>query len=218
MIEYRDFHSLRYDYLIRRVLRALAEVGQPEVLVAGPSHEVGLIEENIAGVRVDTLGYLDHRFATRTGEHFECDLNLAGHELKMPRLPTCHLVVMAEVVEHLQTNPSSAIGFLAKALRPGGRLLIQTPNAASLAKRWNLLRGRNPFMVIPPKPDASQHWREYTAGELAAAAQEAGLDVERVEIDNLYRHEGRRAAMYLAISRFAPSSFRDCITMSLVRP
>jgi hypothetical protein len=121
------------------------------------------------------------------------------------------------VVEHLRVSPRVAFRFLRSRLRPGGELIVQTPNAASLAKRWALLWGRNPYMMVLDSPDLSQHWREYTLAELLAAAAEAGLEPVEHSRDNCYRMIGPRVRIYRAVNRFAPSSFRDCITLTLAR-
>jgi hypothetical protein len=210
---YLEFHRERYRLLLGVVAESLARCGgeAPEILVAGPSHETRMIAERFPAARIDTLGIYDPRFPAPSGRHHEMDLNARGAASCGPY----HLVIAAEVIEHLRTSPRAIFAFFGGLLRPGGELIVQTPNAASLAKRWNLLTGRNPFMPIPEAPDASQHWREYTAGELLAAAREAGLEAAGLRIDNCYRHQGRRARFYLAAGRFAPRALRDCITLRL---
>ena len=211
---YLEFHRERYGLLIDTVAGSLARCGgqAPDILVVGPSHETRLIAERFPAASVDTLGIHDPRYPPARGRHHEMDLNVRG----VASLGPYHLIVAAEVIEHLQTSPRAVFGFLRGVLRPGGELIVQTPNAASLAKRWNLLVGRNPFMTIPGAPDASQHWREYTARELTVAAGEAGFEPVEMSIDNCYRHQGRRARFYLLAGRFAPRALRDCITLTLV--
>jgi hypothetical protein len=215
-VSYLEFHRDRYRLLVDTVAGSLARCGsqEPDILIVGSSHETGLIAERFPAASVDTLGIFDPRYPPARGRHHEMDLNVRG----ALSLGPYHLIVAAEVIEHLQTSPRAVFGFLRGALRPGGELIVQTPNAASLAKRWNLLAGRNPFMPIPDAPDTSQHWREYTAPELLAAARAAGLDAVRLRIDNCYRHQGRRARLYLLAGRFAPHALRDCITLTLRCP
>lgn len=213
---YLEFHQDRYRLLVDTVAGSLSRRGgqDPDILVVGPSHETGLIAGRFPAARIDTLGIFDPRYPAPSGRHYEMDLNVGGAASMGPY----HLIIAAEVIEHLQTSPLAVFGFLRAVLRPGGELIVQTPNAASLAKRWNLLAGRNPFMPIPDAPDASQHWREYTAGELLAAARAAGLEAVQLSIDNSYRHQGPRARLYLLAGRFAPRALRDCITLTLRHP
>jgi trans-aconitate methyltransferase len=213
---YLEFHRERYQLLLDKVAGSLARCGgqDPDILVVGPSHETGLIAARFPAASIDTLGIHDPRYPPARGRHHEMDLNVRG----AASLGPYHLVIAAEVIEHLQTSPRAVFGFLRAVLRPGGELIVQTPNAASLAKRWNLLAGRNPFMPIPDTPDRSQHWREYTARELLAAARAAGLDAVRLSIDNCYHHQGPRARLYLLAGRLAPRALRDCITLTLANP
>jgi len=96
------------------------------------------------------------------------------------------LIVMSHVAEHL-TEPETVFRELARALRPGGRLLLLTPNrwhyvplVARLApyrlhvafNRWRGVDARDVF------PTA---YRANTAGRLRALAEGAGLAVERLE-------------------------------------
>ena len=57
-------------------------------------------------------------------------------------LPVVDRVTMVEVIEHLEA-PWSALRLAAKLLAPGGRIVISTPNLATLRHRLELaVRGR----------------------------------------------------------------------------
>ena len=102
------------------------------------------------------------------------------------RANTFDLIVMSHVAEHL-TEPEAAFRELARALRPGGRLLLLTPNrwhyvplVARLVpyrlhvafNRWRGVDARDVFPTV---------YRANTAGRLRALAEGAGLAVERLE-------------------------------------
>lgn len=96
-------------------------------------------------------------------------------------------VILAEVVEHLRSAPVPVLVELASALRPGGLLLITTPNVARLAHVEALARGENflePFPEdLPSSVDATQyieHIREYSVREIVEAVEAARLQVEEV--------------------------------------
>ena len=106
------------------------------------------------------------------------------------------LIILAEVIEHLYTAPSLVLAFLKTFLAPGGILLIQTPNAASLDKRLALLRGRNPYEPIRESRQHPGHFREYTGPELAAYCAEAGLTVEEIILRDFYPVRPRYALLH----------------------
>ena len=132
---YLEFHRERYRLLLDKVAGSLSRCGgrEPNVLVVGPSHETRLLAERFPAASIDTLGIFDARYPAPSGRHYEMDLNVGGAASMGPY----HLIVAAEVIEHLQTSPQAVFKFLRGALRPGGEMIVQTPNAASLAKRAN---------------------------------------------------------------------------------
>lgn len=103
-------------------------------------------------------------------------------------------VVMTEVFEHLRDYPVNALREARRVLRPGGRLYFTTPNAAYLANRWRLLRGRS---VATPLDDwvgglpHARHAREYTFAEVRRLMAIVELDVVRAE--SRHFHLGNRA-------------------------
>jgi SAM-dependent methyltransferase len=54
------------------------------------------------------------------------------------------LVLFASIIEHLY-NPDFVIAECARVLKPGGLFLIEAPNAVSLGRRIDVVKGRNPF-------------------------------------------------------------------------
>lgn len=96
-------------------------------------------------------------------------------------------LVFAEVLEHLKLSPTSVLRVLATSLRPGGTLLLTTPNIARLEHLEALAAGENflePFPDdLPLDQDATEyieHVREYSIREVVEAVEGAGLAVGRV--------------------------------------
>jgi 2-polyprenyl-3-methyl-5-hydroxy-6-metoxy-1,4-benzoquinol methylase len=102
------------------------------------------------------------------------------------------LVVMNEVLEHLNFNPIPVLRELARVLKPGGLLYCATPNLAKIHSRLRLLRGKgimNPVsdLVLNLKPDTGMsvglHWREWTKDEMVKLFKEAGFSVKSHRYD-----------------------------------
>ncbi len=80
------------------------------------------------------------------------------------------VVVALDVLEHV-VDPPALLARCRQGLRPGGVLLLQTPNARSLRARWQGARW--------PMLDPDQHLVLYPPRELRRALERAGFAVER---------------------------------------
>jgi SAM-dependent methyltransferase len=203
---YLRTHARRYALLLELV----KSFAPRTILVVGPSYESVLLREAVPGATVDTLGWEDHRFPRVDGErHLQHDLN----DLEYPQLEPHDLVVCAEVIEHLHVSPVPMLRVLAGSLVPGGRLLIQTPNATALPKRLRMLLGRNPYEPVRDEPGNPGHFHEYTVEELREAVEAAGLEIERLVSANYFDHGSRKNRVYRALGPVLPSTLREGITV-----
>lgn len=174
--DYVAFHAPRYVAVLE-LLAPLVGDGRPRVLDIGNSALTALIASRF-DVPVDNLG-LDGDFPTPHGRSHWYDLNHAQDADRWRTdLDPYDIVVMAEVIEHLHTAPQRVLAFLATLVVPGGVLIIQTPNAAALHNRLELLAGRNPYELIREDTENPGHFREYTRAELLGLARDAGFVVE----------------------------------------
>ena len=206
---YLRTHSRRYDFL----LEALRRVPKfTRLLDVGPSYESELIREAFPDVRVDTLGFHDDRFPLREGEtHTELDLNdVAGATLER-----YDVIVCAEVIEHLYTSPLHLLRLFRSIVEPDGRVVIQTPNAAALSRRFWLLAGRNPFEPLREDLHHAGHFREYTLAELKALATRTGFAVEHAERQNYFLTGSRKNRLLVEASFLTPAPLRQGITIAL---
>jgi len=97
------------------------------------------------------------------------------------------VVVLAEVVEHLPMPPYLILRKIRGWLKPGGFLLLTTPNLFRLRNLARMVAGRDLFdtFMLPRDGVSLGHQTEYSATHLAWHIAEAGFTIERLEHDQL---------------------------------
>ncbi|WP_367125587.1 class I SAM-dependent methyltransferase [Streptomyces phytohabitans] len=112
-------------------------------------------------------------------------------ELTDPGLPfasgVADAVLFSEVIEHL-VDPDAALDELRRVLRPGGHLLLSTPNLAAWYNRGLILAGVQPvFSEVSlrgihgrPGSQVVGHLRLYTARALRSLLPASGFEVVRI--------------------------------------
>jgi hypothetical protein len=209
---YLRTHSRRYEFL----LQALGRLRFERLLDVGPSYESDLIRDAFPSARVDTLGFADARFPLREGEtHTELDLNDATDESRWPAIGPYDVIVCAEVVEHLYISPVHPLRMFRSIVEPDGRVILQTPNAAALSRRFWLLAGRNPFELLREDLHHAGHFREYTLTELEGLAARAGFVVEHAERQNYFLTGSRKNRLLVDAGFLTPPPLRQGITLEL---
>jgi hypothetical protein len=216
-------HARRYAFLTGRIDRLVDEARlrspgeEVRLLVVGLGFEVALLRGRARDITVESVGHPVPRLLDGRHRHVTFDLNEAGGGTQPPELGPYHVVVMAEVIEHLTVPPAEVLRLLRSWLAEGGRLLVQTPNAVALHKRVRMLAGRPPLGPIPDRRGEHGHWREYTAGELAGAAQDAGLDVDEVAFASYVGGSSGAGRLHDAVGPLLPRSLRSGLTLTLSR-
>jgi ABC-type polysaccharide/polyol phosphate transport system ATPase subunit/2-polyprenyl-3-methyl-5-hydroxy-6-metoxy-1,4-benzoquinol methylase len=95
------------------------------------------------------------------------------------------VVLAGAVIEHLPHTPRHLLDTMFEAVRPGGLLLLDTPNVVRYWNRRALQGGNTIFQPLEDQygcePPWEGHHREYTAHELAWMLEQVGCDEIEVE-------------------------------------
>ena len=130
------------------------------------------------------------RVTTPEGEVFHCDVDLFNAE-KDP-FPYADgefsTVLCCELLEHLAEDPMHMMSEIHRILRPGGHLVLTTPNIASTRAIGAILLGYHPGFFpayIRPAHEGveaeARHNREYAPREIATLLEDSGFFVELIE-------------------------------------
>jgi glycosyltransferase involved in cell wall biosynthesis/SAM-dependent methyltransferase len=145
----------------------------------------------VRGCYFGKLGRVDHRKAiSGEGEAFECEIDHFDAEKDRYPYPDEHFstVLCCELIEHLYQDPMHLMCEVNRILKPGGRLVLTTPNIAALRGVAAILQGYHPgFFHAYIKPAAAgeeadaRHNREYTPREIHQLLENAGFSVTLLE-------------------------------------
>lgn len=139
------------------------------------------------GVDVDiTITHFDlaqKKSGTYTVSYADKEYALSAYfvDLETQKLPaknnTFDVVLCCEVLEHLDVDPMFMLAELNRVLKPGGRLILTTPNITSSRGLWKMLRGIEPYFFMQYHKDGSpyRHNYEYSHGGLTALLTAAGF-------------------------------------------
>jgi hypothetical protein len=215
---YWSYHKQRFawaaDFLMR-LFDDLKVSGKPvkKILDIGNSFQTVLFGKLFQDIQIDTMGFFDSRYTLkRKSIHIPFDLNDSYYKEKWPHVSEeekYDVVLMFEVIEHLYTSPKQVLSCLRTIIRDHALLLIQTPNAVSLSKRYLMLKGHNPYELIRESRDNPGHFREYTQKEICDLGYGSGFDVCGVHMTNYFNDKG----FLFTISNFLPGSFKNGMTI-----
>ena len=145
----------------------------------------------VRGCYYGPVGKVEQRSAqSADGEQFHCAIELFNAEKDCFPYGDAYFstVLCCELVEHLTEDPMHMMAEINRILRPGGHLVLTTPNIASLRAIAAILSGYHPGFFpayIRPRVEGEEpearHNREYTAREIALLFHYAGLEITLLE-------------------------------------
>ena len=193
---YLAYHQRRYQDTLRllppgegrRLLDVGSFPGHLSALAQARGWEVVGVNNAIegGGAWTDFLGRCAERKITIHG----CEV-----EREPFPLPTASIdaVLFCELFEHLHLNPFHTLKEIFRVLRPGGLLLLTTPNlrrVETLSRLWHGWGTQppvdRPFHELFPSLLYHRHNREYTADELVYYLALQGKDLYDFRLDRVY--------------------------------
>lgn len=125
----------------------------------------------------------------KPGKVYEYDLfDVEADEFPYPDA-SFDVVIFSELVEHLSLNPVWTLSEIHRVLKPGGHVLITTPNALSLERLGFFLSGasHDDDRYAPHMGAGARHNREYRPWELHELLETTGFAVETLSVRDLVR-------------------------------
>ena len=136
-------------------------------------------------------GHTDVREVVSTaGEPFTCEIDHFDAEKDLYPYPDGHFsaVLCCELIEHLCEDPMHLMSEVNRILRPGGHLVLTTPNIVAMRAIASVLLGYHPgffHAYIRPRREGEEvearHNREYTPREIERLLGNSGFEMTLLE-------------------------------------
>jgi hypothetical protein len=146
---------------------------------------------SVRGCYYGQLGQTDHKtIVSESGEIFECEIDLFDAEKDTYPYADASFdtVLCCELIEHLFTDPMHMMSEINRLLKPGGHLVLTTPNIGSLRSVSAILLGYHPAFFpayIRPRREGGEsearHNREYVPMEIQHLLTDSGFEMVRLE-------------------------------------
>ena len=177
------YHAPRYEVLMEKIHEYHTE--SSKILEIGRSR-FSKMAYNFFGADIDSMGFGKDR-KTLTGYHYQFDLNHTQDPVKWRKdLPKYDIILFAEVIEHLNTNPLQVMQFLKTLLTKEGVIILQTPNAGAFHKKIQRLTFSNLYSLISGNSSDPGHFKEYTASEISDYCCKAGFEIKEMSFENYF--------------------------------
>jgi SAM-dependent methyltransferase len=195
-VEGGEFGRAYFEKHIPRLARTLTLV--PQSVNAGAILELGCYGQitpflrsfcgysNVRGAHLGPAGETEDKYIQVNGKTITVKVDFFNAELDPFPYPdaTFETVVIGELIEHLLHDPIHMLLECRRVLIEGGRILVTTPNVASLTSVARVLHGYDNPQIYShyslPSHGAEDipHVREYTPFELRDTIIAAGFEIE----------------------------------------
>ena len=191
---YAAIHKSRFAHTLEitprgDATRSVLEMGAYMQLT--PALKFTLGYGTVRGCYYGTPGRTDHKeLVSDTGELFQCEVDHFDAEKHVYPYAdeSFDTVLCCELIEHLFEDPMHMMSEISRILKPGGHLVLTTPNAGSLRAVSAILLGYHPAFFpayIRPRKAGEEaearHNREYVPMEIQHLLTDSGFDLVSLE-------------------------------------
>jgi SAM-dependent methyltransferase len=147
----------------------------------------GLTSVHGANLEGNAFGYKDGRLHSYDDSNLEHSIRIDACDVERERLKhadnSLDVVTCFEVLEHLRYDPMFMLLEIHRVLRPGGVLILSTPNASSWECFARVAALESPFTFSSYFADGTGigHCKEYSALELRQVLVQTGFSIDRFE-------------------------------------
>lgn len=121
-----------------------------------------------------------------TFDYYDLNVELSDYPFKDEEFDT---ILFCEVLEHIVVNPLECFSKLRRVLKPGGQLVITTPNAVRLINFAHMLAGKNFFDRYHPQNGIyGRHNREFTLSEVTSLLENEGFKIKVAKTLDRYNY------------------------------
>lgn len=199
LVSYLETHWVRYratlDLVVERQPHDILDLGVFPPLVFEALLVNALPKARLNGVWEGPHPF-EQRIASRHDDLPGFEIRLEAANIERDALPfateSMDMVLAMEIFEHLALDPYYVLCEAARVLRPGGHLVLTTPNVCSHRGVWKVLNQHAPYsfgLFVPSGGVYGRHNREYAPAEIQKIAASAGFETELLETRDVYdRH------------------------------
>ncbi len=140
-------------------------------------------KEVVEGQQIIRSNTFDEEY---TFNYHELNVELSDYPFKDSKFDT---ILFCEVLEHIVVNPLECFVKLRRVLKPGGRLILTTPNAVRLINFAHMLAGKNFFDRYHPQNGIyGRHNREFTLSEVCRLLTAEGFEIKLAKTLDRYNY------------------------------
>ena len=192
--EYIGHHKSRFVHTLEMTptgdeSKSILEMGAYMQITPALKFQLGY--GHVRGCYYGKLGVVDHKSVVAAdGQKFECEIDHfdAERDVFPYAGASFDTVLCCELIEHLFADPMHMMTEINRILKPGGHLLITTPNIGSMRAIAAILSGYHPAFFpayIQPRNECEEtearHNREYVPMEVQHLLTDAGFELVRLE-------------------------------------